>query len=606
MKTRLVWINYSVPINYLPASTSKAYLIPNFLGFIRTLLLPVFFSKLNPAKIPSATDMDTDELGETSVSNVLGAYFSLTALDGFERIPPESFVHLWQRAWPWMEFWDVYCAQICPAFIPGLRPRFTRLLAALLSEDTVDEMVSTSGVRVLVTQAWAALLPSEGVSLRAVSMLFSRKEFHKSHFQEFIEGAGGIGALTALISQHSKYLVGDQTMDISLTLQFLDGFWHFAESADLSVVTWHTWMDNLCSNRYIGAVMSVLLFPGDRWGGTDTLFQLSPRLFKLYLTFLTRLLVHSAESNSGSEAMREALMYGLLRVLVLQARRRDDAVDALMRTLVGQILPARTIYLDVLFELDFSLRRVAAMAPTHTFTMSAISEEWRNFIALLNDRLGVKKQWSTGEYVRRKACDNMECGKIDTKNFFRRCSGCKYQHYCSRACQITDWRAGHREVCQDMCPLTGPRHLTPCDRSFLRALITHDYEQYRLPIFATRIVRMRQYPGRPLQIIFDYTGAQLNPIDVQPIPTPIPAPLQAYISRATRSGNRMHLCAVHVGSQGPIWMLPIRSSSSKIADALAEMAREIPLCSNASELPSDVLQKIRELIWEGSEVIEIV
>ena len=30
---------------------------------------------------------------------------------------------------------------------------------------------------------------------------------------------------------------------------------------------------------------------------------------------------------------------------------------------------------------------------------------------------------------------------------FQRCSGCQFVHYCSRECQVSDWREGHKAMC---------------------------------------------------------------------------------------------------------------------------------------------------------------
>ncbi|KAJ7638160.1 hypothetical protein B0H17DRAFT_1149217 [Mycena rosella] len=126
------------------------------------------------------------------------------------------------------------------------------------------------------------------------------------------------------------------------------------------------------------------------------------------------------------------------------------------------------------------------------------------------------------------------------------------------------------------------------------------------PASARWIVRMRQYPGRPLQTFFDYTGRQPRRVDVQPVAEPIPATLQDYIARAARSGNRMHLCAVYVAAKEPIRMLPIRSSNSMVTDTLVAIAQAIPFCANISGLPPHVLQKTKKLIKRVNRDVVIV
>ncbi|KAG0234109.1 hypothetical protein B0O80DRAFT_437261 [Mortierella sp. GBAus27b] len=47
-----------------------------------------------------------------------------------------------------------------------------------------------------------------------------------------------------------------------------------------------------------------------------------------------------------------------------------------------------------------------------------------------------------------KTCAARSCDKKETtKNQFQRCGGCKKRFYCSRECQVEDWKKGHKSVC---------------------------------------------------------------------------------------------------------------------------------------------------------------
>lgn len=51
-----------------------------------------------------------------------------------------------------------------------------------------------------------------------------------------------------------------------------------------------------------------------------------------------------------------------------------------------------------------------------------------------------------------KVCASAVCGRVETRvREFRCCSVCSGPSYCSRACQASDWKAGHMDAC------TGPR-----------------------------------------------------------------------------------------------------------------------------------------------------
>lgn len=42
------------------------------------------------------------------------------------------------------------------------------------------------------------------------------------------------------------------------------------------------------------------------------------------------------------------------------------------------------------------------------------------------------------------------CGKQDEANKIQKCSGCKQAEYCSRKCQVADWKAGHKKYCKQI------------------------------------------------------------------------------------------------------------------------------------------------------------
>jgi hypothetical protein len=44
----------------------------------------------------------------------------------------------------------------------------------------------------------------------------------------------------------------------------------------------------------------------------------------------------------------------------------------------------------------------------------------------------------------------VNCDRTSEGGKFRVCMGCKSARYCSRACQIAHWKAGHRDVCRSL------------------------------------------------------------------------------------------------------------------------------------------------------------
>ncbi|KAG0051235.1 hypothetical protein BGZ83_003986 [Gryganskiella cystojenkinii] len=61
---------------------------------------------------------------------------------------------------------------------------------------------------------------------------------------------------------------------------------------------------------------------------------------------------------------------------------------------------------------------------------------------------GVKEQ-KVDEQTGLKTCAGKDCDKIESKkDEFQRCAGCKKRFYCSRLCQVNDWKQGHKNNCK--------------------------------------------------------------------------------------------------------------------------------------------------------------
>jgi hypothetical protein len=240
----------------------------------------------------------------------------------------------------------------------------------------------------------------------------------------------------------------------------------------------------------------------------------------------------------------EAIDAGLLTLIVSLASKHMEWTDDGMQTVVTRILQPATLFHSVLSLLENSLPGLQEPTSKPAFISSALNRDWQEFVKLALDRLEVKQHFDSGQYLTHKACDNMEvnqssiylaacisyyfqCGKILRKANFKRCAGCEYQHYCSKECQISDWRTGHRTMCQHTRPpgkpylnvimfqllnpqpldgwrvdhLDGPIYFTGRDRAFRRAIVANDYERHKEDIFLTRIVQMRQH-GEYLYTLF--------------------------------------------------------------------------------------------------------
>ncbi|KAJ6537661.1 hypothetical protein B0H19DRAFT_1316342 [Mycena capillaripes] len=417
--------------------------------------LPVFYHLLDPLNIPSERVMDTqlEVLPEETFSTITRAFLSLEGTFYLPFSPSGSHPELWQRFWP---------------RIPGapseddLHARFFSVINHLMETNTKTsgQIISTPGIGVSVTQAWASYFRDPNftteAAIRSLASFFitTTAFIDQFNFNEFADGAGARPKEDA-------------------------------------------WTSVLRSNKYLRTLISVMQFAA-RGLPLDTMNLCEDLCIHAWNAFVPILL-----NSSGYSHIVEIIDAGFLTFVVSLANKQNGK-------------------------------------PT------------MGFVTVATDRLEIKKRFDSGEYVARKACDNMEVtwfqnllyGKISNRTDFKCCAGCEYQYYCSKECQIRDWRTGHRKNSQHTRPpgksylntqtvrvssspiqtsdgwyadyLDGPAYFTGRDRFFVRAIVARNYERHKEQIFLTRIVRMRHH-GIRVYTLFDYSQSEVR-IDVKYFP----------------------------------------------------------------------------------------
>ncbi|KAJ6455179.1 hypothetical protein C8R45DRAFT_1188328 [Mycena sanguinolenta] len=231
------------------------------------------------------------------------------------------------------------------------------------------------------------------------------------------------------------------------------------------------------------------------------------------------------------------------------------------------LLPA-TVYYSVLIQLRISLSQVRNPNTATIFRDNTLLAHWRNFVEVAERRFRIVNKYSDGTLTAPRGCDDPECAKIYPKHDLKRCSGCLTTYYCSQACQTNDWRrGGHRLTCGDLSlrqERDYARHSSR-DRSFLRAITYHEYTARRDEIAMTRLIRMQQYPGQIMCMLFDFTQPTCE-IVVGPLEGLIRlGPFECEVEQTTRSEGRieLHLMRVQHGGQGAlrVWPFPLHVGS---------------------------------------------
>ncbi|KAJ6483287.1 hypothetical protein C8R45DRAFT_931900 [Mycena sanguinolenta] len=176
----------------------------------------------------------------------------------------------------------------------------------------------------------------------------------------------------------------------------------------------------------------------------------------------------------------ESLRTGLLEIVF--ASQRQEQLSRCLVTLLEDVLLPATVYHSVLVEIRIALPQVYDHA------------------ALFDDAF-----FSHCGGALYRACD--QCARICPKQELKCCTGCLTSNYCSKACQANDWQYnGHRQTCADLLLRRAQcSHISTKNRSFLRALVHHEYTTRRNEIAQTHRQLAKVYPGEVLCTTFDFT-----------------------------------------------------------------------------------------------------
>ncbi|KAJ7601548.1 hypothetical protein DFH06DRAFT_1262083 [Mycena polygramma] len=523
-------------------------------------LLPPFYANLDPAEIPLILErLDTAsvqvEAIRARIVQVLGNLKILSILGRLNSVSLDAFVDLWLRVWPWIEFLDEY-----QDHVPGIE-HFSQMsektqltcneifyiyVALLLLFRHQNEasalMDSTGGAYVVVGKAWSHFVHRYGEDARHLYdvchfLSFSHvlwgndraREQNPFPFKGLITGAGGTRTdFASLVVSHLDRVVGDP--DIR---QIVDS--GAAGPSDIHAVVLDTVSPAL--------IDCLRCFPCHRW-------------------------------------VTESLRAGLLRIVFSRPHfpKSGDCLRALLDP--GGALSRSTVYHSVLSQLRSSLLEIRDRDAAAAFGDPEILEHWARFLALAENRFQVVDLYNTGASTFMRACDNMECAKIERKRNLKRCGGCLRSYYCSQICQAEDWRRGlHRQWC-GVISLARHRDLEvrARDRSFLRALLHHDYLARREDIALRHLPSLKMNPSGAPHTLFDYTAGtcgEINLADYQGDDSHY----DGDAARLVTGGGRMelHFMAIFNGrEEAQIWKFPLRLASTELIQGMRAIAATVP------------------------------
>ncbi|KAJ7756353.1 hypothetical protein B0H16DRAFT_1539655 [Mycena metata] len=423
-------------------------------------LLPVWYANLSHI-VPTQDAIEASQAAGEPIFAVLGAELAVRMLSKLRYGPPGVYPKLWARAWPWIELLHTYRQHLNGLTQKrALYAAFVATLANFRAFNSDQPVEATPGVRVVVGAAWElALDGNDDAALRNVSYLIhwdfesDLKKSRQRRIKEYMEGAGGgIEHFASMLPRHLDRSIIDRTTPMSET-----GLRYHALKQPGSLNAFRAaFLRHGIVESLVAGMCSLTCTMPDHSNGVGVL--------ALAANLVGELIFVPPGLAWVSDALRAGFLPVFLRAAHTRSEGYDDVLKILRRAFEHRLtlFSAYTAYRSILILMPKILAEVADFVKSEAFMNSQV---------FAPDRLTLLREFDSTPSILYKACDNLECNKVHVKSELQRCSLCLDLYYCSKTCQITDWRAGHRNICRDMCDLRAlpeEQQLTLQDRAFLR------------------------------------------------------------------------------------------------------------------------------------------
>ncbi|KAJ7761753.1 hypothetical protein B0H16DRAFT_1455955 [Mycena metata] len=584
---------------------------PNFPSRQKRLLLPVVYENLDVRGIPVAGDLDAAEAAPGVRMSVIRALVARECVHGIPDIPTNALSALWPRYWSWADFLHTYSAYVPWLVGPThsdlfVGPTDAHIAARLVlfidpfrlaSPKRFSEIFpATPGFRAMVVRSWVTTLRTDDLEMKEYCQriswtalrqleLCSAWDLSDPHnLEEIIEGAGGtINDLASLIVDHTEWVLAHVPTTSEHLVDYLYGVFTLISEIETRANP----VEQKSSTVLAPLSASVLRLGIIRPAAIALLLSVRHRNPDLLPTIDRCVLVvgRLLSSAEGFQHLPEAINAGFLDAILLCVAQ-FPVLDAQMEVILTHILPASTVYYHMLGTMELALQQVQSLERSAKFRRSKIYGAWEEFKDLVTERLRVRDIFNAGEeYTLRKACDNLDCGRIERRGQFARCSDCNAAYYCSKECQKQDWKyGGHRESCSWYRSSYLSQH-TPLDireRDFLRALLYYDSRGIRYHI--QQVLFMHEHPDTPYYTVWNYfRGSHVHVSgihDVEQLPEGLTGDPQwvAHVGRAFKSDGRVdiHIVIISQGDVARFWIVPLRADRNDIHDGLSRIAASLP------------------------------
>ncbi|KAJ6576160.1 hypothetical protein DFH09DRAFT_1361731 [Mycena vulgaris] len=434
----------------------------------------------------------------------------------------------------------------------------------------VSTVATLPGFRFLAVKAWKDFIATQDTKARGFPQLLilvnaDLEMNDDARVEEYIEGAGGsIEDLTSVVWDH--LLMTQQVGDLACMRRGLVIAYSLVPLTD--PVGSRLFHDSLRNRGIIPRLIRLMCTLVNSFANEGVAATLTRCVVLLVVE-----LSHYGSLRWLSEAISSGLLTAIVRHAALSPSELD--IESLGELLVQ--IQRSTMYYSVLHELERFLPDVTALMDEE----SPLFMQWTEVVSVAQDRLELKREVDSPEYVMYTTCDNLECGKLMPKTNLKYCGGCRTMYYCDRSCQRLDWQ-DHRAFCRHL-------HLLRTDTSepltrhndwFIRALVQQTFQRNKHEIYHLCLDNMssqgnehfyvaQDYTsstalGKPVIRCYDFTAPDFIPQDDWEVQ-------QVYYEARARKDPRIELHVVTFPGHSRIF--PMRPSHAQVHEGLMRIAR---------------------------------
>ncbi|KAJ7247072.1 hypothetical protein C8J57DRAFT_1241222 [Mycena rebaudengoi] len=577
----------------------------------------MFYAIMDPAQIPTPADLESFQpdtrASVACASLALEVIFDIidVVLKKYQE-PDDVGPTLWSRIWPWIFFMHEYREYLgASSFFrePQAYTRFLMFVADIYGPQPMRDIISsTPGLRVLLATTWTLLPKSPKEAYETclwvlVGIIGSLDFIDPLHFAEMVDGAGGtFDDLARLMMRHMDDVVNGQfSWKIGSSASYMRYLARLILAADsgytveqstpphLSISTRQKFLETLRPHGFVPAFVVAM----------DTVLEAcksNPNSwlhnnFESSFVVTLELLQHLLNTTLRYQWLPAAIEAGLLRMMAGVAVKFPSMFDDRLRFLLTKILPDGLLYYHVVAAMEKVLDEVAEIWSSEELE-AGIIEDWDSFHELAEKRVQLLDRVQSS-----RACDNLEVPSAEKSKIARVVDGARDVRPTITAPAIVKSRTGSTA---DIAIIVAPQ----------LCCASTDYADEIHSICEAQVIFMANHPADRFFTFFDYTDHPVQ-ISVQSVMNShtsddlknVGSEWAEILSRAGRSVGRVQLHVIRVpeGSDTRLLVIPLRTNSSQVHDALRQLARSIP----TGFKEEDISGEVERILEHAVDLVEI-